>query len=485
MKQKKNIIVFIISVVLSVIILCFFVTGYYSIDTHRIYSQGYIDYATKDAYIRDGRLFSALIFVLIGLINPEMIIVYIINIMIAIMILSVCVIQIYHLIERYKKLESIKSRIIAFMLSYTYIFNFLIVDVLKFIDSFVIATSILLFIIAIKKIVIEKKNKIGFLLTVLGIICYQGTIPVYIATAIFITLLENKKINKEYFKTIMPCAISIFVAALLSVVIVNLVPIITKMEMTNRITGVDPKECIQKNLMNLNSIIFYSFYMFPSYAWIGISLLIICISSVKGIRKKKIQFSINVLFIFMTFIGSLLVLLPIQNFWEAPRATLVLGQVISAMLIYIYCTNFEEKQMNTYQKIIVGIIVIYFILTLISVMSSTYQYKLGNLIDKEFSEKLENEFVGLEKQGIEIHKIGIRYAQNDKKNTQYSPLTYEQSDYLRGTYSVSWHEYYTGRKLISVQDFTDELEKTYFESPSDKEVQFKNIDDVLYVLIDL
>ena len=286
MKQKKNIMLFIISVILSVIVLCFFVTGYYSVDTYRIHSQGYIDYATKDAYIRDGRLFSALIFVLIGLINPEMIIVYIINIIVAIMILSVCVIQIYHLIERYKKLESIKSRIIAFMLSYTYIFNFLIVDVLKFIDSFVIATSILLFIIAIKKIIIEKKNKIGFLLTILGVICYQGTIPIYIATAILITLLENKKINKEYFKRIMPCAISIFIAALISVAIVNLVPIITQMEMTGRITGVDPKKCIQANLINMNRILFYSFYMFPSYAWIGISLFIIGISSVIGIKKK-------------------------------------------------------------------------------------------------------------------------------------------------------------------------------------------------------
>lgn len=485
MKQKKNIMLFIISVILSIIVLCFFVTGYYSVDTYRIYSQGYIDYATKDAYIRDGRLFSALIFVLIGLINPEMIIVYIINIIVAIMILSVCVIQIYHLIERYKKLENIKSRIIAFMLSYTYIFNFLIVDVLKFIDSFVIATSILLFIIAIKKIVIEKKNKKGFGLTVLGIICYQGTIPVYIATSILITLLENRKINKEYFKRIMPCAISIFVAALLSVAIVNLVPIITQMEMTTRISEIEAGEYLQENLMSMNKIIFYSFYMFPAYTWIGISLLIIVILSVMGIKKKEIQFSINVLFIFMTFIGSLLVLFPIQVLLGAARVALVLGQVISAMLIYIYCTNFEGKQMNIYQKIIVGITVVYFMLTLISVMRSTYQYKLGNQIDEQFSKKLENEILRLEQQGVQINKIGIRYAQNDKKNTYYDKLTFEQSNYLRGAYSVVWHEYYTGRQLTSVQNFTDELENTYFENPSNKELQFENIDDVLYVLIDL
>ena len=485
MKQKKNVILFIVSAILSVIILCFFVTGYYSIDAYRIESQGYIDYATKDAYIRDGRLFSALIFVLIGLINPEMIIVYIINIMIAIMILSVCVIQIYHLIERYKRLENIKSRIIAFMLSYTYIFNFLIVDVLKFIDSFVIATSILLFIIAIKKIIIEKKNKMGFLLTILGVICYQGTIPVYIATAILITLLENKKINKEYFKRIMPCAISIFVAGLLSVAIVNLVPIITQMEMTDRITGVDPKECIQGNLKDMDKIIFHSFYMFPSYAWIGICLLIICISIVIGIREKKIQFSINVLIIFMSFVGALLVMIPIQLLLEVARVCLVLGQVISAMLIYIYCTNFEEKKMNVYQKIIVVIIAIYFIITVISIINSTYEYKMGNLIDKAFSEKIENEIVNLEKQGIEIQKIGIRYAENDKKNIEYGKLVFEQSTYLKGLYSVILHEYYTGRTLISVQNFTEELERTYFENPSDKELQFKNIDDVLYVLVDL
>lgn len=485
MKQKKNIILFIVTMILSLIVLSFFVTGYYSIDTLRIHSQGYINYATKDAYIRDGRLFSALIFVIVGLINPEMIVMYIINIVMAIAILSLCVIQIYHLIERHKTLEKPQHKVIAFMLSYTYIFNFLIVDILKFIDSFMIATSILLFIIAIKKIVIEKKNKIGFLLTILGVICYQGTIPVYVATAIFITLLENKKINKEYFKRIMPCAISIIIAALLSVAIVNLVPIITQMEMTNRVTEIEVGEYLQENLMSMNRIIFYSFYMFPPYVWIGISLLIICLSMIVEIRKKKIQFSINVLFLFMTFVGALLIMFPIQLLWGAARVSLVLGQVISAMLIYIYCTNFEKQKMNWFEKIIVCITTIYFVITIISIVNSTYEYKLGNQIDKGFSEKIENEIVELEKQGIEIHKIGIRYALNDQKNVEYGRLVFEQSTYLKGLYSVILHEYYTGRKLESVQNFTDELENTYFENPSDEELQFKNIGDVLYILVDL
>lgn len=484
MKQKKNIILFIITMILSLIILGFFVTGFYSVDTLWIYTRGYTDYATQDAYIRDGRLFSALIFVIIGLFNPKIITVYIINIIIAIIILSICVIQIYHLIERYKKLEKPKHKFIAFMLSYTYIFNFLIVDVLKYIDSFIIASSILLFIIAIKKIIIEKKNKIGFLLTILGVICYQGTIPVFIALAILITLLENKIINKEYFKKILPCAISIISAAVLSVIIVNFVPIITDMEISGRIGETDHIDMIGKNLLNMNQIVFQTFYMFPPYTWIGIALFIIFITIIYGIREMKLQLSINILVVFMLYISSLLLMFPLVNLTMAQRVALVLGQTISAICIYIYCTNFKNEKMNIYEKVMVGIISLYFILTIVSIFKSTYEYKLANKIDEEFSQKIENEIMKLEEQGIKINKIGINYTEKGINIQKYSELVKEQSRYMRGLYGLGLHEFYTGRKLSSVLLLTEEQRESYFEN-SGEEIQFKNVGDILYILIDL
>ena len=484
MKQKKNIILFIITMILSLIILGFFVTGYYSVDTLWIYTRGYTDYATQDAYIRDGRLFSALIFVIIGLFNPKIITVYIINIIIAIIILSICVIQIYHLIERYKKLEKPKHKFIAFMLSYTYIFNFLIVDVLKYIDSFIIASSILLFIIAIKKIIIEKKNKIGFLLTILGVICYQGTIPVFITLAILITLLENKIINKEYFKKILPCAISIISAAVLSVIIVNLVPIITDMEIAYRIGEIDHMDMIVKNLLNMNQVVFQTFYMFPSYTWIGIALFIIFITIIYGIREMKLQLSINVLVVFMLYMANLLLMFPLANLVTAPRVAFVLGQTISAMLIYIYCAKFENEKINKYEKIIVGVLIIYFIITLISILKSTYEYKLANKLDEEFSQKIENEIIKLEEQGITINNIGINYTGNGINIQKYSPLVIEETKYMRGLYVMGLHEFYTGRNLSSALLLTKEQKESYFEN-SGEEIQFKNVGDILYILIDL
>ena len=344
MKQKKDVILFIITVALSVLILCFFLTGYYSIDTMRIYSQGYTDYATKDAYIRDGRLFSALIFVMIGLVNPNMTTLYIVNLSISIMILSICVIQIYQLIERYKKLEKTKHKLVAFMLSYTYIFSFLIVDILKFIDSFIIATSILLFIIAIKKIVIERKNMLGCLFTILGVSCYQGTIPVFIATACLLTVLENKKINKMYIKNILPCAISIMVGAIINLIIVKLIPVITGMEMTDRISEIDYIRNIQTNLLGMGEIVFESFQLFPPYTWIATAMTILILSIIEGIRKKEIEVPIYVLFIFIVYVASIGVIAPIQKFLIAPRVLLVLSQVISGMIIYIFCIGVKEEK---------------------------------------------------------------------------------------------------------------------------------------------
>ena len=61
MKTKEKVIIIVCSLVIGIISYLLFFQWYYSLDTYRIESQGYTDYALKDAYIRDGRLFLALI----------------------------------------------------------------------------------------------------------------------------------------------------------------------------------------------------------------------------------------------------------------------------------------------------------------------------------------------------------------------------------------------------------------------------------------
>ena len=69
MKTREKIIIFLIAIILGTISYVYFLDGYYSIDTEWIYTRGIFDYATKDAYIRDGRFFSAIIFILFSFMN--------------------------------------------------------------------------------------------------------------------------------------------------------------------------------------------------------------------------------------------------------------------------------------------------------------------------------------------------------------------------------------------------------------------------------
>ena len=57
MKTREKIIISLIAIILGIISYVYFLDGYYSIDTEWIYTRGIFDYATKDAYIKNGRLF--------------------------------------------------------------------------------------------------------------------------------------------------------------------------------------------------------------------------------------------------------------------------------------------------------------------------------------------------------------------------------------------------------------------------------------------
>ena len=84
-----------------------------------------------------------------------------------------------------------------------------------------------------------------------------------------------------------------------------------------------------------------------------------------------------------------------------------------------------------------------------------------------------------------INKIGLKYTGNGQNVQKYAKLVREQSAYIKGLYTSTLNEFYTGRKLTRVQNFTEEIEEKYFENPSKEEVQFKALGDVLYILIDL
>ena len=485
MKTKEKLIMVLLSIVIAGISYWFFWDGYYSIDTYRIISQGYTDYALKDAYIRDGRLFLAGIVSLVGIINPSYKVWYIINLAIAIFISAITVLQLYMIINHYKKAKNTKNKCIYFLVSYTFIFNFVQIDTMQFIEAFAIATSIL----SLKNTVINKNKKMGFIYAVLGMLWYQGTVTIYIATAFLMCLLETKKINKEFFKKILNPAIIIIISAILSSLIVSIVPYITKLELTERFPSLEKyMSILKRNIMQMDDFLIDCCGYFPKYIFISASLLILIVVFVYGIKNKNVTQPINALIVFYVYIVSIFIFFPIQSIELCFRCALSLGAAIPALFIYMICNMEMLEGKKIYLNILTTMVILYFILSVCNTVKVTSEFKFANELDERFVKRIETEAKNLQDKGINIQKYAVYYTTNgDRLNELYnSEMTFYNSYYLLSRDFSNMFGIYGDKNIKLEKQYADkEIVDKYFENPSDEEIQIKYIDDVLYVVVDL
>jgi hypothetical protein len=489
MKTKEKLIIVLLSIVIAGISYWFFWDGYYSIDTYRIISQGYTDYALKDAYIRDGRLFLAGIVSLVGIINPSYKVWYIINLAIAIFISAITVLQLYMIINHYKKAKNTKNKCIYFLVSFLFIFNFVQIDTMQFIEAFAIATSILLYILSLKNTVINKNKKMGFIYAILGMLWYQGTVTIYIATAFLMCLLENKKINKEFFKKILSPAIIIIISAILSSLIVSIVPYITKLELTERFPSVEKyMNILKRNIMQMDNLLIDCCGYFPKYIFISASLLILIVIFVYGIKHKNITQPINALIVFYIYIVSIFIFFPIQSIELCFRCALSLGAAIPALFIYMICNMEMLEGKKIYLNILTIMVILYFILSVCNTVKVTSEFKFANELDERFVKRIETEAKNLQDQGINVQKYAVYYTTNgDRLNELYnSEITFYNSYYLLSRDFNNMFGIYGDKNVKLDKQFADkEIVDKYFENPSEEEIQIKYINNILYVVVDL
>ena len=138
--------------------------------------------------------------------------------------------------------------------------------------------------------------------------------------------------------------------------------------------------------------------------------------------------------------------------------------------------------MDIFDKITIIILITYFLLTVVTLFMTTRDYKIGNIIDKQFAELIKNEIEEIEKNGEKIEKYAIEYTYSGEHIKKYSKNVFYSSIVLRGLYSNKMHEFYTGQKISRV--LASDIEADY-SNPNHEEILMKKIDDVLFILIDL
>ena len=489
MKTKEKIIIVLISIIIAGISYWYFLGGYYSLDTYRIISQGYIDYALKDAYVKDGRLFLAGIISLIGLINPSYRMMYIINLLIAIFLSSITVLQLYKIINHYKKAKNTKFKCIYFLVSYIFIFNFVQIDIMQFLESFAIVTSVLLYLLSLKNTIIVKNKKKGFIFAILGMLWYQGTVTMYIATAFLICLLENKKINKEFFKKILMPVIIIIISAIISFIIINMVPYVTNLELTERFGGINRMiNIIQRNIQKFDDVLIDCFGYFPKYVFIIFNLLIVIILFIYGIKNKKIDISINAFILVYVYIASIFVIIPMQLLELCVRTVLPIGECISALFIYIICNTEILENTKIFKNMLITVVITYTLLNIFNSIKVTNEFITANELDEKFVKSIETEVKKLQSQGVNVQKYAVYYTTNGYRLDKLynSEITFYNSYYLLARDCDTLMNLYMDDSIYLEKQMADEkIVDEYFENPSDEEIQIKYIAEVLYVVVDL
>ena len=141
--NKKDVLIFNIMFLITIIIFYNFVTMHYATDTYNIINMGYKEYAIK-YLLNDGRPIMCFISLIANFLNLP-IQVYIITLtIIALLISCISVMVVKKTIKKFLKIENKKNEIFLLLASYVTIFNFAYLDNLYFAECAVMAVSILL-----------------------------------------------------------------------------------------------------------------------------------------------------------------------------------------------------------------------------------------------------------------------------------------------------------------------------------------------------
>ena len=203
---KKDYIIFLGILLLAVIMYINWINMHYSADTYNIMNVGYEKYAMNWS-LKDGRIIMYFITMIFDKLHIP-IEVYVISTLLGALVIScICVIKLKNIIINCSNSESRTKEIFVIIASFFTIFNFMYIEDMYFVESIVMALSLLLFTYSANIIVNNKKLKnriIALILAIIGIIAYQGTAGFLIILTFVISLLTNKvelRGNKDKIKT--------------------------------------------------------------------------------------------------------------------------------------------------------------------------------------------------------------------------------------------------------------------------------------------
>lgn len=477
--QKKDILMFIIIFLFTLILFSRFLSVHYATDTYRIIDLGYEEYSIKWPLL-DGRIFMYLIGLLLGFLNVHINTYIVFSLLSALFISCITVMVIKNIILKYKPAKNLCQEILLLVVAYFTIFNFMYLENMYFVDSITMALSILLYILASKSLV-DKNKKYFFkslILFILAIFSYQGTVAVFFTMTILLSLLKHKNDYRSIFKNVLECACISAIGVILNIIHVKVVSEIIG-EAQVRIKGITS---IPSNITFILSCMSYIFMntcsLYPMFLF---EVLLICIIvlilkfALKSEEPKKIiyQFILFFLTLFSSFIPFIITVSSIM----AGRMHFTIGAFIGLLYILLYCNTeiFNDK----IKKALISIFAIYAITTIGIYIYIIEEHKIVNELDIIAIQEIDNYISNYEKEsGNKVDKIHVYTVVGDQGKAQYEQTIFKgvlTDSALKANWSIIGAiNFHTDRNLKRDSEGQDPISKSAAETIEGEYVCIEN-----------
>lgn len=377
-------------------------------------------------------------------------------------------------------------------MAYVTIFNFMYIEDMYFIESFVMSISLLLFILAADILVQKDKNSAikSLLFVIVGVMFYQGSICMFFTMVFLISILKNSVNIKQIVIDVLKSGIIALVSVLINIGLVNIIGNIYGMEQgrLGKITEIFSN--ISKILQNTLIILTGSCSLYPKFLYLLFIVVIIFLTIAYFGNDKKGDITIIKLvsiFIMGILSSSVIFILAYTSFYSG-RLRLAIGATIGMFFIILYTdTNiFEDKRITKY--LATGLLILYLISNVGEYIYLMNQHKEVNRLEKIDVQEIDNYIKDYENQtGIKVTKIvNVRVIGKEEK-AYYSSIK-NQSTFtftaIRSDLAVdAVINFYTNRNLELV-DISYKKEKEISEiisNSEEKEMCYKCIDDTFYI----
>ena len=482
---KKDIIIFITIFILSLIIFYGFITRHYASDTYNIMNRGYEEYAIKYS-LNDGRPVMCLISLLANKINLN-IEVYIVALTILAIITScICVMLLRGTANKYKKPKNIFQEIFLILICYFTIFNFMYLDNLQFAECFVMALSILFYILA-SKILVEKEKKgliKSCILVVLGILCYQGTLSIFVTTTFLFTVIkhnENKELRKIILKNIVIAGFFSIIAVLFNLVQIRISGYILDMYQ-GRMGGF---KYIFRNIKYIMAetdlIMVNTSNLFPKWLFLAFLTGILIIIYIYNKKIKEINYDIPLGIVIIAFLATIAPAVMTLASFGAGRLMFSIGALIGLILMYAYVKTSIFESEKIISKLCIGVALVYFITVAVNSMNIIRQARKVEKLNEKECEYITSLMNGYENEtGIELKYIAVY---KDLNQTSFYKEIQTVSSITIRPLATEWADdgsinYYSGKKLKEI----DVMESVYMQFFAGKD--WDSLDKEQFIFID-